>query len=499
MRVFWQIILASWIVVIGIQRAAAIPPPDFIFAVGSQLGLIFSIAVIFLSSILGATATLARSFFSRIKHKKLFWSVVAIVVIAVSLGAGMYADNLWQAQRYTEWIQESAKNAGSEGINQQELMALDPTIASNISSTASSSSLAESDSTVSSIAQDDPNTLFLKQYYRNIGSGRLQEAYEVSKKSVPFETFKQWYANVTDVTVDSVEAIRENVYSVVATVLEGKEQTRYSVLMTLKQSDDGKTVIAQSTVKVVPSDDAPPTKSPSFEGVTTDQGVSEERLQTLVESVNDKEFANILATGQPFVLDAREDEEFETGRFPGSLHIRFADLLAGEWVSLPNDREVYVFCWSGIRGKEVTDFLRGKNVLARYIEGGADRWVKDGGTWEGGIKFSSTYTDERYQIVYSTDQVKTYQKDGVVLVDSRPQSKYEKSHIPGSINIPIIYTPTIRMDEVLSQVPPASTVITVCDDFVSCFDAKVTGVKLEKRGHTFLGRYNKPWEYRSTQ
>ena len=89
-----------------------------------------------------------------------------------------------------------------------------------------------------------------------------------------------------------------------------------------------------------------------------------------------------------FILDAREDEEYEIGHMPGSTHIRFADLLAGMWGDLPEDQEIYVLCWSGIRGKELTEFLRSKAVNARYIEEGADGWVADGGVWEGEIKFS---------------------------------------------------------------------------------------------------------------
>jgi len=34
----------------------------------------------------------------------------------------------------------------------------------------------------------------------------------------------------------------------------------------------------------------------------------------------------------------------------------------------------------------------------------------------------------------------------------------------------------------------------VCDSFVNCFDAVLTGTELERRGHIFLGRYNSPWE-----
>lgn len=196
-----------------------------------------------------------------------------------------------------------------------------------------------------------------------------------------------------------------------------------------------------------------------------------------------------------FVLDAREDEEFEIGNFPDSTHVRFADLLAGEWIRIPTDKVVYVFCWSGIRGKEVAEFLRSKKIVARYIEKGADDWVAQGGTWNGGIRFSSNYTEDRYQRVFTLDEIKKHISEGTVLVDSRAKAKFDARHIPGSINIPIIYTPSVNIEEALAQVPEGKSVITICDDFVSCFDAKVTGVKLEKKGHEFLGRYNKPWEY----
>jgi len=52
-----------------------------------------------------------------------------------------------------------------------------------------------------------------------------------------------------------------------------------------------------------------------------------------------------------------------------------------------------------------------------------------------------------------------------------------------------------EIEKTFGQVPANSQVITVCDAYVNCFDAKITGVELERRGHQFLGRYNKPWEY----
>jgi hypothetical protein len=53
----------------------------------------------------------------------------------------------------------------------------------------------------------------------------------------------------------------------------------------------------------------------------------------------------------------------------------------------------------------------------------------------------------------------------------------------------MLYTPSSGLDEAFAQVPKNAEVITVCDGYVNCFDARVTGIELEKRGHKFLGRF----------
>lgn len=55
-----------------------------------------------------------------------------------------------------------------------------------------------------------------------------------------------------------------------------------------------------------------------------------------------------------------------------------------------------------------------------------------------------------------------------------------------------MYTPSDSFEKVFSQVKEKSEVVVICDAYVNCFDAKLTGIELEKRGVVFLGRYNKP-------
>ena len=89
------------------------------------------------------------------------------------------------------------------------------------------------------------------------------------------------------------------------------------------------------------------------------------------------------------------------------------------------------------------------------------------------------------------------QAGNVVIVDSRETWRYEAWHVPGSINIPILYTPSFEIDTKINQIPKGKSVITLCDDYVNCFDARVGGVKIEKAGYTFIERYNKPWELKA--
>ncbi len=263
--------------------------------------------------------------------------------------------------------------------------------------------------------------------------------------------------------------------------------------MTLAEDKDGHIKVADSQVRTLSSSYILQKADPPL---ASGSSVFFNDYQDLALAITNNDFnQNLKNEKNLYVLDAREDEEFEIGNFPKSTHIRFADLVAGEWIKIPTDQVVYVFCWSGMRGKEVAEFLRSKQIVARYIEKGASDWVNSGGVWEGDIKFSSKYADERYQRLFTLDELKKAIPDGTVIVDSRISGKFNQHHVSGSINIPIIYTPSSKIEAALEQVPKGAAVITVCDDFISCFDAKVTGIKLEKLGHTFLGRYNKPWEY----
>lgn len=214
-------------------------------------------------------------------------------------------------------------------------------------------------------------------------------------------------------------------------------------------------------------------------------------------SISNTDFQSLIDSGRSdyLVLDARENLEFGYGRFPGSTHLRYADIKADLTDGLPEDKFIYVLCWSGIRGEETAQLLRDQGFVAIYLEEGADGWVSDfGGDWEGTVKFSSVYPDSDYAITFTTEQTKQKVSEGVILVDAREPEKIAVSTID-SYEMPIMYTVTDELEAMYAQIPPGSRVITICDEYTNCFMAKIVGVELAIRGATFLGRYNKPWEY----
>lgn len=545
MKTYFLIIFSAIFLVNSAKTAQAVPPPDFLFNVGSQIAQAFSIIAIFLSAALVSFRQFAGTFYQSIKYKKIFWVSMALIVVGISLGSAYFYGQYSQNKEYQKWIAESKSQNQNFEITDYSIDKMKisrpttdttnkigrPTDTADNTSEKNIVALAQAAVDNSDTKAKDPNTEFIRKYYDDIGKGNLEAAYNVSKKQVSLETFKSWYKNVKSTRIDDIQNIDNNSYSVNLALTEGNTVTNYAVLVTLKQDNQGNTVIADSKVKVLGTESVMSKKNiiathetpesvepepaqsvaqptPSTEIKNPDTPIEDAQLNNnfyennkdLPMAITNEEFQQEIDSGTPlFVLDAREDEEYEIGYFEGSTHIRFADLVAGEWIKLPGDEVIYVFCWSGMRGEEVAKFLREKHIVARYVKTGADGWVTFGGDWVGGIKFLSKYTEDRYTRLFSYNEIKEKMAKGVMIVDSRIANKYDAWHIPGSVNIPTTYTPTSDMPAVMAQIQKDTTVITVCDDFISCFDAKITGVKLEKLGHEFLGRYNKPWEYHNNE
>ena len=78
-----------------------------------------------------------------------------------------------------------------------------------------------------------------------------------------------------------------------------------------------------------------------------------------------------------FLLDVREDDEWEAGHAPDAVHVRLGELgaRAGE---LPRDRDVYIICRSGVRSAYAAQALGGAGLNAVNVADGMTGWAVAG-------------------------------------------------------------------------------------------------------------------------
>jgi rhodanese-related sulfurtransferase len=78
-----------------------------------------------------------------------------------------------------------------------------------------------------------------------------------------------------------------------------------------------------------------------------------------------------------YLLDVRENDEWQAGHAPDAVHIPLSELnaRAGE---VPNDRDVYVICRSGHRSAQAVAAFNNAGWTASNVDGGMHAWADAG-------------------------------------------------------------------------------------------------------------------------
>jgi rhodanese-related sulfurtransferase len=86
--------------------------------------------------------------------------------------------------------------------------------------------------------------------------------------------------------------------------------------------------------------------------------------------------------GDAFLLDVREDVEWQQGHAPSAVHIPMYDVpdRLGE---LPTNGRIAVICHVGARSAQVAHWLRAQGYDAHNVEGGMEVWAALGLPVEG--------------------------------------------------------------------------------------------------------------------
>jgi rhodanese-related sulfurtransferase len=91
----------------------------------------------------------------------------------------------------------------------------------------------------------------------------------------------------------------------------------------------------------------------------------------------DVDEANRLVAGGAFLLDVREDDEWEAGHASEAVHVAMG-LVAEQADRIPSDRTVVCVCRVGGRSATVARALAGAGYDVRNLDGGMLAWEAAG-------------------------------------------------------------------------------------------------------------------------
>jgi len=94
------------------------------------------------------------------------------------------------------------------------------------------------------------------------------------------------------------------------------------------------------------------------------------------EEIDVTEAAERIKNGA-YLLDVRENDEWETGHAPEAEHIALSTLIFDR-EALPTDRQILVICKVGGRSAQATTVLRQSGFDAVNVAGGMLAWAQSG-------------------------------------------------------------------------------------------------------------------------
>jgi adenylyltransferase/sulfurtransferase len=108
--------------------------------------------------------------------------------------------------------------------------------------------------------------------------------------------------------------------------------------------------------------------------------VSEEASAAAIGStITAPELKEWMDAGKTFhLVDVREPAEYEIVKIPGSVLIPKGEILSGTALAeLPQDKQIVVYCKSGVRSAEALAALKAAGFRdAVHVQGGVSSWVK---------------------------------------------------------------------------------------------------------------------------
>ncbi len=166
--------------------------------------------------------------------------------------------------------------------------------------------------------------------------------------------------------------------------------------------------------------------------------VSEDDLKAMVDLKDD----SIL------ILSVRSAKDYAIGHIEGATNIPFAKGMANSFGTLPKDKTIVVYCYTGQTAGQVTADLRMMGYDAVSLNGGMGNAANAPMGWANKgfpvVSEASARIEELYNNmpahIYKIAQAEFVEKvaagEEMTILDIRGAADYEKGHIKGAVNVP---------------------------------------------------------------
>lgn len=78
-----------------------------------------------------------------------------------------------------------------------------------------------------------------------------------------------------------------------------------------------------------------------------------------------------------FVMDVREEWEFESGHVPNAHHIPL-NSIPEQLTTLPREQQIWIICQSGGRSMTAANYLEAQGFDVVSVAGGTGSWIASG-------------------------------------------------------------------------------------------------------------------------
>ncbi len=166
--------------------------------------------------------------------------------------------------------------------------------------------------------------------------------------------------------------------------------------------------------------------------------ISEDGLKEMIDSGDDS----------IYVLSVRNAKDYEAGHIKSAVNIPFGNDMAGSFGTLPTDKKIVVYCYTGQTAGQVTAALRLMGYDAVSLNGGMGTaanapagWANKGYAVENEVadKVTELYKnmpDHIYKIAQDEFIAKVVADEPMTILDIRSAADYEKGHVKGAVNLP---------------------------------------------------------------